>query len=464
MERILKSNLEIKKNIHQLRFYDIPTREILNDTKAIIVESTDNHKFCRDSLSYINNLYDKDVDIIIEGLEKVIEFRENYVYNMTIIDGEDFESMVEETYIVVENIIYETFKEVYELESDYISQLIDELDTVTEAEKPGYELGKDIATGVGKAGKAVMKGASAIWQTLLGLVQSVRESFMTKHRKITERDAKWLKEHESTLRSLNTANMEINIHSDHKKRLSEARAVYNTFKGIVDANALNVNTYDEFREKIKQFLPGGGNGNLKEGLLNRYRTGNVTTPYSIVVIRGNAIKNPINDLISYCNEFISNFENMNKEFKDSEQFIKKLQQQVKARKITTENYCYVEESLYGDTELGLFYDFDAVHEADNSSVGSVGVTNTAPTPNNNATNNTNGNVNNNADDNNKPKVNVATRNDVKEKTDAMDDGKLALYNKICRDRHLGLTCFMTATEKKYFESITILRGLISKSN
>ena len=40
---------------------------------------------------------------------------------------------------------------------------------------------------------------------------------------------------------------------------------------------------------------------------------------------------------------------------------------------------------------------------------------------------------------------------------------LSLYNKICRDKHLGLTAYMTTSEKKYFESITILRGLITRS-
>lgn len=459
MERILKSNLDIKKSIHQLKFYDIPVNEVLYDIKDDIIQSTDDRKLCMESISYINKLFDKDVDIVIEGLENFITIRENYIDDNHQYNYEDFTSMVEETYIVIENIIYNTFKEVYDTESDYISHLIDELEVTTEAEKPGYEIGKSIATGVGKAGSVVVKGANTLWQTLLGLVQSVRESFMNKHKKITERDSAWLKNNEKALRSLDTSNMEINIHSDYKKRLSEARAVYSSFDGIVKANVHTVNNYDNFKEKIKQFLP-GGNGDLKEGLTNRYRTGNANTAYSITTIRGNAIKNPINDLIMYCNEFIGNYDNMVKEFKESEAFIKKLQREVKARKITTEGYCYVEESLYSDTELGIFYDFDMVFEDGNSN-NSVGVNNTNPQPNNqtNSQNSTQ-NTSNKKD----AQVSVSNRNEVKEKTDKMSDDNLSLYNKICRDKHLGLTAFMTATEKKYFESITILRGLISKSN
>lgn len=459
MERIMKSNLDIKKNIHLLKFYDIPIKEVLNDIKDSIIDSTDDQKLCRESLSYINNLYDKDEDYVIENLENFITIRENKIHIDTNIDYDDFISMVEETYIVVENIIYETFKEVYNIESDYISGLIDELYITTEAEKPGYEIGKSIVSGVGKAGTAVVKGANSVWQALLGLIQSVRESFMNKHKKITERDAQWLKDNERALRSLDTSQMEINIHSDYKKRLSEARAVYTNYNSIVESNIHSVNTYEDFKAKIKQFLP-GGNGDLKEGLMNRYRTGNVNTAYSITTIRGNAIKNPINDLIMYCNEFINNYENMAKEFKESENFIKKLQREVKARKITTEGYCYVEESLYSDTELGVFYDFDMVFEA-NSSTVNTGVNNT------NTSNNTqtaqNNTANNTSNNKKEEKVGVTNRNEVKEKTDKLSDDNLSLYNKICRDKHLGLTAYMTTSEKKYFESITILRGLITRS-
>ena len=459
MENILKSNLDIKKNIHQLKFYDIPSNEVLRDIKNIVIESTTDRKLCMDSLSNLNQLFDKDIDVVIEGLENLIAIRENYVNNRHVIDYDDFMTMVEETYIVVEGMIYETFKEVYDTESDYMAYLIDELDIITEAEKPGYEIGKSITTGVAKAGSTVVKGASAIWQALLGLVQSVRESFMAKHKKITERDASWLKSNEKTLRTLDTSNMEINIHSDYKKRLSEARAVYDNFSNIVEANIHTVNNYEDFKAKIKQFLP--PSGELKVGLINRYRTGNVNSEYTINTIRGNAIKSPINDLITYCNEFIASFNDMNKKLKDSENFIKKLQNEVKARKVATEGYCYVEESLYSDTELAMFYDFDMVFEDDNSSVN-TGVNNNAQT---NTQSNTQANPQTNTQANNDTKkdekVGVTKRNEVKETTDKMSDDKLSLYNKICRDRHLGLTAYMTASEKKYFESITILRGLVS---
>lgn len=46
----------------------------------------------------------------------------------------------------------------------------------------------------------------------------------------------------------------------------------------------------------------------------------------------------------------------------------------------------------------------------------------------------------------------------------MSDNQLSFYNKVCRDKNTGITTFMSAMEKKYFESIKILRGLLNANN
>jgi hypothetical protein len=454
-EIILESNLEIRKCIHQLKFYDVPSNEIIKDIKNIITTSS-NRQLCLESLSCINNLDLSDNEQIISSLNTLISVRESYVEDNKSNQSNDIFAMVEETFSTVEKIIYDMYNEIYDNETAYIESLLENLDILMESE--GTKLIKDVGTAATKAGKTVAKGANAIWQALLNLIRQVREAFMSKHRKITERDASWLKSNEKTLRTLDTSDMEINIHSDYKKRLAESRTVYDTFSNIVEANIHSYNNYEDFKAKIKQFLP--QSGDLKEGLINRYRTGNVNTEYTINTIRGNAIKAPINDLITYCNDFIASFNDMSKKIKDSEAFIKKLQNEVKSRNIATEGYCYVEESLYSDIELAMFYDFDVIFEDDNSSANTGANTNNTTTQPNNtqsATQNNNQPNNDKKDD----KVGVTKRNEIKEKTDKMSDDKLSLYNKICRDRHLGLTAYMTATEKKYFESITILRGLIA---
>ena len=99
---------------------------------------------------------------------------------------------------------------------------------------------------------------------------------------------------------------------------------------------------------MKKFFP--AEGKLKDGLLNLYRPGNVNQSYTIVTLTGNAVKTALAPMLDFCNAFIESYDDINKELKESEAFIKNLQRQVKARKITTEGYCYIEESYYNNEE------------------------------------------------------------------------------------------------------------------
>ena len=197
---------------------------------------------------------------------------------------------------------------------------------------------------------------------------------------------------------------------------------------------------------MKKFY--NADGNLKIGLTNLYRTGNVNEEYKIQTLTGNAVKTALSPLLDFCNAFIEAYKDISKELKESEAFIKSLQRQVKTRNITTEGYCYIEEAYYNDTDLGLMYDFSIITEDDTSNTD-----NAKPADNSKP-----------ADDKQeKKKVEVKERDEMKETTDKMSDSKLSLYNKMCSDRNLGISVYMSAMEKKYFDSIKILRGLMGSS-
>lgn len=448
MDRILDSNLEIKKCIHQLQNYDLPKNEIINDVKTIILESSVDRDFIYRSLQYINSIKDYNKDELIDGLNRLIKTNEEYVRENLDVMIEDYNDMVNDTYFTMMDLIYETFNDIYTFESDYIQTLVENLTIVLEDPKPGYEISKNIAAGTAKAGKAIVKGASTLWDTLMGLILSVQEAFLSKHKKITERDLRWLKENDSKLRQLDTNHIEINIHSDYKKRLADARTVYNSYTSIIENNINTFKDYEAFKAKMKPFMD--SNNDLKAGLMNRYRTGSPNSPYTINNMKGKSIQNAIPDLITYCRDFIAEYNNMNKMCKDSTAFIKRLQKESKLKGVK-ESYCYIEESLYCETDLGLFYDFDIVTEEEQTGVSQNSSSNNSQNNNTNTTN---------EPKKDEKKVGVEKRVDAREQIDGMDKNTISLYNKICRDKHLGMTSFMTASEKKYFESITILRGLL----
>lgn len=458
MERILESisdtNIDIIKAIHKIKYHDdYPVNEILQDVKESLINNFveyrkitgDTNKFniCEEHVTQINKLKgETDKEKIINLLESIIKRQENFkkeYLSKTNNDENDYIDLVYETYFDIEEIIYESYSNFLFDESDYIGELINDICIVTEA--PATAAVKTAA----KGGKAVVKGAMKVWEQLINLVNKVRELFMSKLKKIQERDAQWLKNNKNTLLKVDTTNLEVSIHSDYKKGLNEAKTTLRNFKNTVKSNA-KVTDYDVFRSNIKPFVD--RNGDLKNGLTNKFRTGDCNREYTIDTMRGTPIKNAIPSLISFCETFINSVNDMNKELKDDEAFIKSLEREMKNRDIQMENYCYIEDMYYNETDLGLYIDFDSVFEE------------ATTTQNTEVKTEVKGEVKTPTNDNKKEKVGVEKRNETKEKTDKMSDKQLNVYNKICRDNHTGIAVFLSTMEKKYFESITILRGLI----
>lgn len=453
IETIDNNNLNIIKAIHQIKNYeDFYINDILNDVKESLIttssiyrkETGDLSKFniCEEHVVQLNELKgSNDREKIINLLENIIKrqntFKEEYK-NKILEKYNDYDKLLMETYYDIENILFESYSELLYEESDYISNLIYEICTVTEA-----GVGKTTVNTAKTAGK-VFKGAVKVWQTLLNFINKIKEMFMTKIKKIQERDAAWLKQNKKTLLNVDTTNKEVNIHSDYNIPFSSAKTTMKSFRNMVTSNS-KLTDHTVFREKLRAYTT--QNGDLKVGLSNKFRTNNPNKEYTIVTISGKPISNTIPLLIKFCEEYISSVNDMNKEFKDSETFIKQLEREMRNREIVMDNYCYVEEMYYSEMDLGLYIDFDSVFEAEGEKV-------------NTGAQDTTGTNNNNTNSQKKEKVGVNDRDRVKEKTDKMTDNQLKVYHKICTDMNLGLSTYLTTMEKKYFESITILRGLI----
>lgn len=450
IDKIYDSNLNLMKLDHNLKYHNTPQSIILSELKSIATENfSGNFKLYSDVMEMLNsnidvsnkisslmliqeNVKDNIIDNELKEPEDV--YYDSYIGDYCYIGCEI--NKVYETYYNIQNIIYESFEELYIAEENYIDSLLNDIVLEAEVKVSG------VAKGVTNAGVAVTKGATKMWETLLGFVKNVRDMFLSKHKKITERDAAWLKENANTLLSLKTDGVEINVHSDFKRSLVQSKTHYTNFKNSMSGNIDRFKNYEEFKQYMKNFYT--SEGNLKEGLTNLYRTGNVNQSYQIITLTGNAVKTALKPLLDFCNAFIEAYNDINKELKESEAFIKNLQRQVKARNITTEGYCYVEESYYNETDLGLVYDFNIVTEDDESNSNT---TNTVSKP----------------ESKDKKKVQVKERDELKENTDKMSDSKLSLYNKMCSDRNLAISAYMTSMEKKYFDSIKILRGLMGSS-
>lgn len=525
-ENLYNSNLELKKIIHQNKTYEIPLNDIINDVKAIVIEkynTIDLNKSTEDNInsviesiiikqeqirdSFVNESFKPGKAYQHTNGEKLLihDYVDTYYYGKCLLaetdkanykvvgdkeenssnfkeipmcdfikcekdidvdrvfipddEDESFTSteecldyelyLLDKTYYDIENIIYESYKCLYQDEENYIQSLIDTI--VLEADNADRIKKTGVVKGVAKAGASVVKGATKMWETLLGFLKKIKEMFLSKHKKITERDATWLKDNRDKLLNTNTNGVEINIHSDYARSYEQSKTHFINFKTEINNKYNNFKDYDSFKKSISKFCD--QNGDLKQGLMNLYRTGKTNSEYTIQTITGSNVKKVILPLINFCESFINAYNDINKELKESEDFIKRLKRESDARNVTVkEGYCYIEESYYSDMDLALFYDFDTILEADE----------------NNADNKTETSVNQKTDDQKSnqenKKVEVKQRDDIKDTTDKMSDNQLSVYNKICRDKNTGITTFMTTMEKKYFESIKILRGLLHEGN
>lgn len=453
VDKLYDSNLDIMKMEYNLKMHDMPEADVLSNIKSIVTENfSHDFKLYNNMMEMLNSdvsLDNKITSVLITQentcnniADNVINIPNDAYYDMDIDEycyiGSEVDKLYE-TYYNIQNIIYESYVDLYIDEENYIDSLLDDI-VMEEVKATG------VVKGAAKAGANVAKGATRMWEALLGFLRNIREMFLSKHKKITERDAKWLKDNANSILTLKTDGVEINIHSDFKRSLVQSKTHYTNFKNAINTNIDRFKTYDEFKNYMKKFY--NADGNLKIGLTNLYRTGNVNEEYKIQTLTGNAVKTALSPLLDFCNAFIEAYKDISKELKESEAFIKSLQRQVKTRNITTEGYCYIEEAYYNDTDLGLMYDFSIITEDDTSNTD-----NAKPADNSKP-----------ADDKQeKKKVEVKERDEMKETTDKMSDSKLSLYNKMCSDRNLGISVYMSAMEKKYFDSIKILRGLMGSS-
>ena len=460
IESISNTNINILKAIHKIKYHDeYQINEILNDVKESINDTFTEYKkntgdvvnfiICEESVASINKLKgSNDKEKIINLLENIIErqnnFKKSYI-EKCINDKNNYNDLVLETYCEIENIIYEAFVDFMICESNYIADLIDNAYIVNEAAPVNT-----VVKGAAKAGTSVVKGSMKVWQQMIALVNKIRELFMSKLKKIQERDKEWLKNNKKALMEVNTESLEIRIHSDYNRTLNQSSTTLSSFKQVVNAN-LKTTDYNVFKSKLRGFVD--KNGDLKIGLSNKFRTGDCNKEYEIKVMRGNDIKNVISPLITFCESFINSVGDINKKLNEEENFIKSLEREMKNRDITMENYCYIEEMYYNETDLALYYDFDTILEQETNN----NQTEVKTGANDNQQKN---DTKPNQENKNNDKVGVQNRNETKEKTDKMSDSQLSVYAKICKDNHMGISTYLTTMEKKYFESITILRGLI----
>ena len=259
-------------------------------------------------------------------------------------------------------------------------------------------------------------------------LSKIKSSFGDKHEKILARDGKWLKSNKKKILDQNFEEIELEVPSDNKVSFANIINRHDTF----DKNFKNMDiSYDEFYENIRRFED--KSGNLKNGLDNYIRNGNSRREISLNKVSGDEAKQVVENMISYCEEFLSG-----KGFIES-----------KLTDIINEcnDYDNVKESLLFDVpynELNKYtleYILEAKEEENLDDIDPDKLAEEDKEP---------------KEDNPKEKEDNKEEKNEEETPESNADDK----SKILRDRQTGITVLMTVAEERYFDYIDLLKGLV----
>lgn len=316
-------------------------------------------------------------------------------------------------------------------ESSYVIECLENMKIVTEAEtevkgKADSNTNTDTTdsneNNTKKVGGGIKKIANTVLQKIKEFLKKIKNIFKEKITKLRERDLNWLKENKKAILNAKVDDLEVNVHNDYNETLQVMADRANKFDNAFAGMRLDMNAFaSKIEEKEKQFSD--KNGDLRQGLMNFYRTGDPKKEKTVVTLRGSQIKGVLERMYDYCVNFLGSYNSNIRLVNELERRIAAHEKEMANRNIT-EGFCLVEDEYIENTDLALCENFHTLLENENE-----------------------------------PKVGVSKRNIENEEAKGRSDKELSNNTKHLRDQQLGCSTFLTTAEAKYFELIKILRAI-----
>lgn len=206
---------------------------------------------------------------------------------------------------LIDNLIFETMRHIKDLDIDddcyslYVQEshiIADYYYLIMESEIESYISNKKYTISENKR----VELNDVLLEGVGEFLSKIKTSFGDKHEKILARDSKWLKSNKKKILEQNFDEIELEVASDNKVSFANIINRHDTF----DKNFKNMDSsYDEFYENIRRFED--KSGNLKNGLDNYIRNGNSRREISLKKVSGDEAKQVVENMISYCEEFLS---------------------------------------------------------------------------------------------------------------------------------------------------------------
>ena len=331
-----------------------------------------------------------------------------------------------ESYISIANSIIDGSLNYMCEESSYVIECLENMKIVTEAEGDNTNNTKEnIKSTVKKVGAGAKNIGNKVLTAIKELLTKIKNMFKSKIEKLRGRDLNWLKENKKSILSAKVDSIEVNVHEDYKDSLNRMAERSDKFTDeLARINFEDPSVNEKLEQKSKQYED--SQGNLRQGLMNFYRTGNPKKVSKVVSLKDSQITSALGSIYDYCISFLNSYTGIVKKINDLEKRIAGIEREMNSRNIT-ENFCYVENDFIENTDLALCENFHLLLENDNGD---------------------------------EPKVGVQQRDKAREEVKGASDRGVSNGNKLLRDQQLGVTVFLTTAEQKYFELIKILRAIV----
>jgi hypothetical protein len=280
-------------------------------------------------------------------------------------------------------------------------------------------------------------------------ISNIKKAFNTKHEKISDRDKKWLSSNKKKLLELNYEGVELELINDYKVTFEQLLNRHSIFDKVFVTTKEGENVGDNLRRFEDK------NENLKNGLDNYYRTGTSRREVGLRKVSGEDARVAVELMINYCESFIS-----------GKKYIEDKMNSI----IVAISDSEVKESLTPINKLKMLLEDNGVKDITQASKDLSTVTKDKQTPKNT-------NEEKEVDDKNAKKENPEETNEeenidenqeetneenIDENQEEENVDEKPTVERGIEDRQVGVAVLLTVAEKRYFDYIVILKGLLEE--
>ncbi len=294
---------------------------------------------------------------------------------------------------------------------------------------------------------------AGFFQRLADFFKRLFGVFSEKTKSIFESNKKWMDDNFNKLDKIDYSNIEIKMVPFWNMSLNRIKADSYAMARKITTIMTNKQTLEKYKDfdTIKKDIYGAyldDNGDLTNGLKNYYRTGNSKGSIEMVSLKGNTLKEKINEFKTYCFNYGKDIEPFVQNLMATgEKELQRVEKTLKSRPVE-ENFCLVENTFYNATDVAQFNGFTVLEAEQPKSNDTKKDTSTKPT-----------------------EVQIVNKDDDKQKEEedttnqkysGLSTNELLFLKNIMQIEQVSISALMTVIEERFKAYMNALKAIIGE--